>query len=66
MKVVCGWCGITIREGAADGPISHGICPACAKKLREDVYEDVPEDVPEDTREDIPEDTEPDLVNEFR
>ena len=31
MKVVCGWCGLTMTEG--DEPISHGMCPACATRV---------------------------------
>ena len=32
IKVLCAWCGVTIREGT--GPrVSHGICPSCAEKL---------------------------------
>jgi hypothetical protein len=29
-KLVCSWCGKTIREG--ETPVSHGICVACAEK----------------------------------
>lgn len=34
LKLVCSWCDVVIREGAE--PESHGICPACADKMRED------------------------------
>jgi hypothetical protein len=30
MKVVCSYCHTTIREGDAEGPISHGACRPCA------------------------------------
>ena len=30
-RVVCAWCGVVTREGPAF-PVSHGICPACAKQ----------------------------------
>lgn len=37
MKVVCGWCGLLIRDG--EEPISHGMCPQCyeagMKRLKE-------------------------------
>ena len=32
LKVVCGWCKKTIREGngQSSDPVSHGICESCA------------------------------------
>lgn len=36
MRVVCGWCNVSLGEIACDpvqhGEISHGICPACSAK----------------------------------
>ncbi len=38
MRIVCGWCGNYMREdGNPDGKISHGICPACEKKMDKDL-----------------------------
>lgn len=34
IKLVCAWCDAVIREGVE--PESHGICPPCAAKVRED------------------------------
>lgn len=34
LHVVCAWCKIVIREGRQDIPASHGICPACAVKVK--------------------------------
>ncbi len=25
----CAWCGKVLREGGADAPVTHGICPEC-------------------------------------
>jgi len=30
MQVVCAWCGQTVSGEGKGGPVSHGICPACA------------------------------------
>lgn len=32
LKTVCAWCDLTICEGP--GPVSHGICGACAERLK--------------------------------
>jgi hypothetical protein len=34
LRVVCAWCGLTIRDGML--PISHGICSKCQKELEDD------------------------------
>ena len=34
LRIDCAWCSRMIREGAE--PTSHGICPACAAKMREE------------------------------
>ena len=42
MKVVYAWCGKEMKRGTGEPerrgtgkePVSHGICPKCAKKLR--------------------------------
>ena len=45
LKVICAWCGkfIGIKEckGSAVNtlPISHSICPACSRKLEEEMEE---------------------------
>lgn len=33
MKVVCAWCNKTLSSGDPDGPVSHGVCAACAARL---------------------------------
>jgi len=35
MKTICSWCKAVIRDDptAPNGPISHGLCPACAERL---------------------------------
>jgi len=33
LKMVCSWCGKTMREGTPGAPVSHGICPECKEKL---------------------------------
>jgi hypothetical protein len=34
VRVMCGWCGILLRESAGAAAItSHGICPRCARVL---------------------------------
>jgi hypothetical protein len=35
MKVICAWCGKILQEG--ENPASHGICPSCAEKVREEI-----------------------------
>ncbi|WP_435549740.1 hypothetical protein [Desulfobacterium sp. N47] len=36
VQIVCAWCKkpMGIKPGDSDLPISHGICPECANKLR--------------------------------
>jgi hypothetical protein len=34
MKTICAWCGKLLRDG--HGPVSHGICETCAKKVMEE------------------------------
>ena len=39
MKTVCAWCNIFIRDdGKNDNKTTHGICPACKKKLEKDIH----------------------------
>lgn len=34
MKVICAWCGVTLRDDGKDKEIvSHGICAKCAKGI---------------------------------
>jgi hypothetical protein len=43
LKVICAWCGkfICMKECKGSGvntlPISHSICPACSRKLEEEI-----------------------------
>ncbi|MDP1570367.1 MAG: hypothetical protein Q8L86_10210 [Vicinamibacterales bacterium] len=30
---VCAWCGVELKPGAPDGPVSHGCCTACAERV---------------------------------
>jgi hypothetical protein len=32
-RVVCGWCGVLVRFGDPNTPVSHGICDACRTAL---------------------------------
>ena len=32
MKLVCAWCGVTIREGDDKADVSHGICASCFER----------------------------------
>lgn len=32
MRVICAWCRRVLRKGI--GPVSHGICPECARSLK--------------------------------
>ena len=32
LKLVCAWCGVTIREGNAEADVSHGICASCFER----------------------------------
>ena len=37
LRLVCAWCGKTMREaepGSENGSVSHGICDSCAKRER--------------------------------
>ena len=33
IKKICAWCNHIMRDGTE--PVSHGICPPCAKKVME-------------------------------
>jgi hypothetical protein len=35
MRTICAWCQKALKPGT--GPISHGICDPCAKKLLEEL-----------------------------
>lgn len=37
-RVICSWCGRTIKEGVE--PVSHGICPGCADVMLEEIGEE--------------------------
>ncbi len=41
LYVVCGWCGKDMgqKDGQGQTGISHGMCPACYKKLTGKEYE---------------------------
>ena len=41
IRVVCAWCrrDMGLKEGDAPYPISHGICPECAEKVRAEINE---------------------------
>ena len=41
--VICAWCHahIETKEGDAPCPISHGICPDCAAKVRREMDEKI-------------------------
>lgn len=32
MKVICGWCKATLKDGPPE-PISHGLCARCSARL---------------------------------
>ncbi len=32
LKIVCAWCGKTIKEGVKDAPVSHLICTPCYER----------------------------------
>jgi len=34
----CAWCGLLIQQGDDNAPVSHGICPECAKTMREEMH----------------------------
>lgn len=36
VRLVCAWCDLVLKEGEADSPVSHGICPLCAWLIRRD------------------------------
>ena len=38
MKVICGWCRATLKDGPL--PISHGLCAACAARLHAELDAD--------------------------
>jgi DNA-directed RNA polymerase subunit RPC12/RpoP len=39
-KVICSWCGTTIREGDESDGVSHGICAECRKRVFEQHHEE--------------------------
>ena len=45
LKVICAWCGKFMRMKECKGsgvntlPVSHSICPACSRKLEEEMEE---------------------------
>ena len=32
---ICAWCAVILRDGIL--PVSHGICPACATRLEQEI-----------------------------
>ena len=44
LTVVCSYCGKLLKQidGENVGMVSHGICPDCAKKLKEGYFEENP------------------------
>ena len=36
MRVLCSWCGVTMKDGDYALPVSHGICEACSKRLEQE------------------------------
>lgn len=32
-RIVCAWCGLVLREGTPGARTSHGMCPACEKRM---------------------------------
>jgi len=37
LRLICAWCGKTMREaepGSENGSVSHGICDSCAERER--------------------------------
>jgi hypothetical protein len=39
IKTLCAWCQKILVSGDDPGPISHGICPECEKKMRLEVID---------------------------
>jgi hypothetical protein len=37
LKVVCAWCGVTLRDGVR--PISHGMCVCCRALMNQELDE---------------------------
>ena len=39
MRIICAWCGkeMGVKEAEGGSGITHGICPECNKKVREDL-----------------------------
>jgi len=51
MKIVCAWCGRTIRKGDSEEClVSHGMCPRCRLRVRKEI-EDFCSQVQQDIRE---------------
>jgi hypothetical protein len=44
-RLLCAWCGGTIREGSL--PESHGICMPCSRRFRLELLQQMEEDEPE-------------------
>ena len=40
IQIVCAWCGkpMGTKEGEALCSVSHGICPECAQKVRDELH----------------------------
>ena len=32
LKIVCAWCGKTVKDGVPGAPVSHLICPPCYER----------------------------------
>ncbi len=37
MKIICSWCGKTIKENSETIEISHGICKTCCKEVLKNI-----------------------------
>jgi hypothetical protein len=37
LRVVCAWCRLVLRDGSANAPTSHGMCPTCSARLLQEV-----------------------------
>lgn len=33
LREICAWCRAVLVEGTAGAPVTHGMCPKCAKEL---------------------------------
>ena len=51
LKIVCAWCGKTVKDGVKGAPVSHLICPPCYEKEMRILDEKLgPKNVPPDPR----------------